>query len=120
MSKKVLIAEDYTDTRRVMKLLLEMYGLDVIEATDGREAVEKALNEHPDLILMDLAMPVLDGLEATKAIRSHPELAGTPIVCVTAYGEIYREKAKRAGCNEVIHKPIDFDAIEPLVNQYMH
>lgn len=103
-----------------MKLLLEMCGLDVIEATDGREAVEKALIEHPDLILMDLAMPVLDGLEATRAIRSHPELASTPIVCVTAYGEIYREKAKRAGCTEVIPKPIDFDAIEPLVNQYMH
>jgi len=120
MSKKVLIAEDYTDTRTVMKLLLETCGYDVIEACDGFEAVAKAIEEHPDLILMDIAMPVLDGLEATRAIRSHAELAKTPILAVTAYGDFYREKAEAAGCNDVIQKPLDFDDLFPLVNHYVH
>lgn len=120
MSKKVLIAEDYTDARRVMRLLLETYGFDVIEAADGFEAVEKALAEHPDLILMDIGMPILDGLEATRAIRSHEEMAETPIVAVSAYGDYYREKAERAGCTEVLQKPLDFDDLFPLVSHYIH
>jgi CheY-like chemotaxis protein len=115
---KVLIAEDYTDVRKMMGIMLRQYGYDVIEAADGYEAVEKALSEHPDMILMDLAMPILDGINATRALRSHDEFADTPIVAITAYQDFYREQAKAAGCNEVIQKPVDFEKLQPLVNRY--
>jgi CheY-like chemotaxis protein len=118
MRKTVLVADDFTDTRKLMKLLLEKYGFDVLEAADGYQAVEQAVSEHPDLILMDLAMPVMDGIQATQAIRRHDDLADVPIVAVTAYGDFYNERARDAGCNDVIQKPLEFTQIKPLVNQY--
>jgi CheY-like chemotaxis protein len=118
--KKVLVVEDYNDVRRMMIIMLRHGGFDVIEATDGYDAVEKAVEERPDMIFMDLAMPLLDGLSATKAIRANDELAHVPIIAITAYHDFYHDKALRAGCNEVIQKPIDFDQLQPLVNQYCH
>ena len=118
MSKKVLVAEDHTDIRKMMSILLRQYGFEVLEAADGFEAVEKAKEEIPDLILMDMAMPILDGLGATKAIRMHDELADVPIIAVTAYGDFYKEKAIAAGCTDLIQKPLDFDQLQPIVNSY--
>jgi len=119
MRKRVLVAEDYEDIRRMMKILLECRGYEVLEAADGYEAVKKAVSEAPDLILMDIAMPVMDGLQATQAIRQHEGLANVPIVAVTAYGDFYGERALDAGCTDVIQKPLDFGRLEPIVESYM-
>src|SRR3982750_2825692 len=107
MSKKILVVEDYDDSRQMMKTFLEMYGYDVLEARDGYEAVEKAVEEQPNLILMDVAMPALDGVQATNVIRQHDSLADVPIVAITAYGDFYKDRARKAGCNEVLNKPVD-------------
>ena len=120
MNKKVLIAEDETDLRKMMKILLEIYGFDVIEASDGYEAVEKAVDEMPDLILMDMTMPVMSGLDSTRTIRLHHELDGIPIIAVTAYGDFYNERARSAGCTDVLHKPLDFGQLKPMVESYLN
>jgi len=120
MRRKVLIVEDHEDIRKMMKVYLGCYGYEIVEATDGYEAVDRAVKEKPDLILMDIAMPILDGIEATEAIRSHAELADIPIVALSAYGDFYREKALEVGCNDVIQKPLDFDRLEPIVQRYFH
>ena len=120
MSKKVLIVEDYADVRAIMKFLVKRYGYEVIEARDGYEAILKAKEFHPDLILMDLAMPLMDGVTATRLIRSLDEFAEIPIVALTAYGDTYRNEAIRAGINQVVCKPLDFDGLQPLLNRYLH
>ena len=74
MRKRVLVAEDFDDIRQMMKILLECHGYEVVEAADGYEAVRKAVSSNPDLILMDIAMPVMDGIQATQAIRKHDGL----------------------------------------------
>ena len=119
MSKKVLIVEDHEDIRRMMKILLELYGYDVLEAQDGIEAVENAKQFHPDLILMDLAMPVMDGITAAKAIKSDKEFGDVPILAVTGYGKEYAEKAIASGCDEVLQKPLNFSRLRPLLSQYL-
>jgi CheY-like chemotaxis protein len=120
MGKKVLIAEDYEDVRRMMKIMLELYGYEALEARDGYEAVEKAAKFQPDMILMDISMPILDGLSATKAIRQFEESGDIPILAVTAHGEFYEDKAIDAGCNAVIPKPLQFDRLKPLLEKYMN
>ena len=119
MSKKVLLVEDSKDTRQMMKVLLNDYGYDVIEAIDGIEAVDQAVVEEPDLILMDIAMPIADGLFAVEIIRQHKKLRNTPIIAVTAYGDLYKDKAKDAGCNAVVQKPLDFEEFERVVAKFV-
>jgi CheY-like chemotaxis protein len=119
VNKKILLAEDETDLRKMMKILLEIHGFQVIEAADGYEAVEKAVSESPDLILMDMAMPMMGGVESTQKIRRHDALAETPIVAVTAYGDLYDARARAAGCNDVIRKPLDFAQLKPMVERYI-
>lgn len=119
MRKKVLVAEDYEDTRSLMRFLLESFGYQVLEAADGQEAVNCAKTEHPDLVLMDISMPVMDGLTATQMIRKFDRGAYLPIIAVTAYGDSYYRKAIEAGCDDLINKPLDFDNLEPVLNQYL-
>ena len=119
MAKKVLIVEDYEDAREFMKFLLETYGYQVIEAADGIEAVDKVKQQHPDLVLMDISLPMVDGLTATRAIREFDEKAKLPIIAVTAFGKNYYTRAMEAGCNDLIDKPIDFDVLEPILHQYL-
>ena len=119
MPKRVLVADDFTDTRKLIKVLLEKNGYEVLEAADGYEAVKQAVKGRPDLILMDIAMPVMDGIQATQAIRRHFDLSEVPIVAVTAYGDFYNDRARDVGCNEVIQKPVEISKIPPLVQQYM-
>jgi CheY-like chemotaxis protein len=116
----VLIVEDQPDVRAMMKIILRINGYDVIEAWDGYEAVKLALDERPDIILMDMAMPVLDGLYATRAIRQHEELNDVPILAVTAYGDFYKDRAVEAGCTDVIQKPLDFGHLKPILNSYVN
>jgi two-component system, cell cycle response regulator DivK len=119
MSKKILVVEDYDDSRQMMKTFLELNGYDVLEARDGYEAVEKAVEERPNLILMDVSMPALDGVQATNVIRQHDSLASVPILAITAYGDFYDDRARRAGCNEVLTKPVDIGKLAPMVKEYL-
>jgi CheY-like chemotaxis protein len=120
MQKKILIAEDYADIRLMMKMLVRGYGYEVIEAEDGFEAVEKARECRPDLILMDLSMPLMNGLTATEIIRTLDGMEKLPIIAVTAYGNNYYTKAIAAGCNDVLNKPLDFGNLQPLLNRYLN
>lgn len=119
MQKKVLIVEDYEDSRSFMKFLVESYGYQVIEAADGIEAVDRFKNFHPDLVLMDISLPTVDGLTATKVIRGFNDSQNVPIIAVTAFGQSYYKKALEAGCDDLIDKPVDFDTLEPVLNQYL-
>ncbi len=119
MAKKVLIVEDYEDTREFMKLLLESYGYQVIEASDGIEAIDRVKQHHPDLILMDISLPMVDGLTATRTIREFDADGKTPIIAVTAFGKNYYKKAIEAGCNDLIDKPVDFERLEPILRSYL-
>ena len=116
---KILIVEDHTDIRKMKAIYLKMFKYEVIEAADGYEAVEKALKHKPDAILMDLAMPVLDGVDSARAMRQSEELADTPIVCITAYMDFYDQRAKDAGCNAVLQKPIDFGQLDSLLKEHI-
>ena len=115
-----LVVEDFEDSRFMMRRLLEMAGHNVIEATDGEQAVKVALEEHPDLILMDLSLPKLDGLAATRQIRERRDFQDVPIVAVSAHdGAESREAALEAGCNDYVTKPIDFDQLNSLISRYL-
>lgn len=119
MAKKVLIVEDYEDTRSFMKLLIESYGYCVVEAADGIEAIDRFKQQHPDIILMDISLPLVDGLTATKAIREFDGAVQVPIIAVTAFGQFFYKEAMEAGCNQLINKPIDFATLEPILNEYL-
>ena len=119
MPKTVLIVEDYADTRTMMKYLLQGYGYQVIEAENGQEAVDSCKLQQPDLILMDLSLPVMDGLTATQIIRKFDGGGKVPIIAVTAYGNSYYRQAIEAGCDDLINKPLDFNNLEPILEQYL-
>lgn len=103
--KTVLVVEDFDDVRDAMRILVELQGYRVVTASDGREAVEKARQYHPDLILMDIAMPLVDGIEATKRIKSDESVSSIPIVAVTSFSRQYHDEALEAGCSRVLEKP---------------
>ena len=112
----VLLVEDTEDNRFMMRRLLEMSGYRVVEATNGDEAVRIAESEMPGLILMDLSLPVIDGLAATRLIRKLPKLEKTPIIAVSAHDTTdFLTEALQAGCNSYITKPIDFNELEQLI-----
>lgn len=106
MSKKILIVEDTEDNRQILRDLLGMAGYTLFEARDGAEGVARAAEHRPDLILMDIQMPVMDGYEATRRIKANPELKAIPIVAVTSYALSGDEqKTRDAGCDAYIAKP---------------
>lgn len=119
MKSKVLVVEDYEDTREFMKFLLQDYGFDVSEATNGFEAIEAVKRFVPDLILMDISMPGMDGLTAARKIREQIGSARPAIIAITAYGEAARRKALEAGCDASLSKPIDFEDLEPVLSRYL-
>jgi two-component system cell cycle response regulator DivK len=117
---KVLIVEDVEDTRLFMRLELEQQGFIVIEAGDGRSAVNLALQEQPDVILMDLSIPVMDGLAATKLIRKSQKLKNALIIAVTAHQETdFRTGAKDSGFDAYVTKPIDMAWLKELINRLL-
>ncbi|MGI8896958.1 MAG: response regulator [Pyrinomonadaceae bacterium] len=112
----VLIVEDVEDARYFMRLELEQLGYLVIEAGDGAKAVEIALREHPDIILMDLTLPVMDGLAATALIRNNEQMSEVPIIAVTAHQQAdLRAEAKASGFNAYVTKPIDITWLDELI-----
>jgi CheY-like chemotaxis protein len=119
-NRRIMVVEDYDDTRMLLKQGLEMLGYSVLEASNGQEAVDIADRERPDLILMDLDLPILDGIAATQRIRQQEHMESVPIVAVTAYPLSYsRVKAFAKGCNEYMSKPIDMSELARVVNRYL-
>jgi CheY-like chemotaxis protein len=119
MPKTVMIVDDYADARSMMNLLIRQHGYDVVEAADGYEAVEKSIQLHPDLILMDLALPIMDGATATKLIRKIEGFENVSIVALTAFSNTSFEKAIEAGFDNVLVKPLHFENLAPLLHQYL-
>jgi len=119
MGMKVLVVEDYEDSRGFLKFLLEYYGCQVAEAANGYEAVEAVKRQLPDLILMDISMPVMDGLTATRKIRETDDKSTLPIIAITAQGHSYYKKAIEAGCNDLLDKPLDFSVLQPVLKRYL-
>lgn len=119
MQKKVLIVEDYEDTRSFMKFLLQGYGYAVCEAANGQEAIDAVKTEQPDLVLMDIGLPIIGGLEATREIRKFEEDSHLPIIALTAYGDSFYSQAMEAGCDRLINKPLDFNKLEPVLRHYL-
>ncbi len=114
----ILIAEDHLDSRDAMRALLEAFGFRVLVAVDGRQAVDVALEHHPDLILMDIMMPELDGFEATRQLRQHRLTERTPIIAVTAM-EGAQRLALQAGANDYVRKPIDIRGLIAKVQSWL-
>src|SRR3954462_6512715 len=118
-NKLFLVVEDFEDSRFMMRRLLEMAGYDVLEASDGEQAVSMAVESRPVLILMDLSLPKLDGLSATRQIRQKKGLKKVPIVAVSAHDSPEsRTEALEAGCDEYVTKPIDFDHLHALLQRF--
>ena len=116
----VLLVEDTEDNRFMMKRLLEMTGFEVVEARNGEEAVQLADEKRPNLILMDLSLPIIDGLAATRKIRQIADLESVPIIAVSAHDTAdFHAEALAAGCNSYITKPIDFSELELLLDQLL-
>lgn len=116
----VLLVEDTEDNRQMMRRLLELSGYKVVEATNGKEAVETASWLRPQIILMDLSLPFLDGLAATRRIRILPGLEKVPIVAVSAHDTAdFHSEALAAGCDAYVTKPIDYLELEEVVDRLL-
>ena len=117
MKKRVLVVEDYEDTRILLKFMVEKFGYSVIEAAGPYEAIDKAAEFRPDLILMDIGMPLLDGLSVAQLIHDKKTNSLVPIIAVTAHHETdFRSDAKAAGFDAYVTKPIDVIWLKELIN----
>ena len=116
---RILIADDEPDLRDTLKLLLEMRGHSVSLAVDGEEAVSLALEIRPDVIIMDVRMPKMDGITATRVLRARPETASIPVICTSGFlGDRYLgSEALRAGCVECLPKPVEWKKLEELLDR---
>lgn len=120
MSKRILVVEDQEDNRRIVRDLLTAAGYEVLEATDGRAGVERARALVPDLILMDIQLPGLDGYEATRRIKAEPALRAIPIIAVTSYALSGDDaKAFEAGCDGYLSKPASPRKLLSKIRQFL-
>jgi len=120
MSKVILVIEDQEDNRRIMRDLLTTKGYDVIESVDGLDGVKTAETRRPDLILMDIQLPGIDGYEATRRIKANPEIRGTPIIVVTSYALSGDDvKAFQAGCDAYMAKPFSPRELLAKIREYI-
>ena len=120
MNKRVLVVEDQADNRRIVRDLLTRSGYEIIEAVTGEEGVTLAQTQHPDLILMDIQLPVIDGYEATRRIKADPALQHVPIIAVTSYALSGDDvKAFAAGCDGYIAKPFSPRVLLAKVREYL-
>lgn len=116
----VMVVEDFDDARQMLRQFLETSGCRVVEAANGREAIDLAKYEPPALILMDLNMPVLDGFTATLRIREDARTRGIPVIAITAYDTSeFRAAARAVGCDEYVAKPFNFDQLHALIQRYL-
>jgi len=117
----ILVVDDFDDARLLLRTWLERKGFRVVEAADGIEGVAQARKECPDLIIMDIEMPNLDGLAATRQIRKVKRLEAVPVVAVSAYGEDeFRDQALAAGCDEYVSTPFEPDALDVMIRSMIH
>ena len=117
----ILVVDDFDDTRLLLRTWLERRGFRVVEAENGLEAIDQAETESPVLIIMDMQMPQLDGLSATRRIRNLKALDSVPIVAVSAYGaDQFRELALAAGCDEYISTPFEPATLEGIISSLVH
>ena len=120
MAPLVLIVEDIEDNLILIKSLLEMADYRVVEARDGREAIAQAHAHHPDLILLDMSLPKIDGWTVARTLRQIPDFRSTLIVAVTAHAmQGDREKTLDAGCDEFMTKPIDMPNFLPAITKIL-
>jgi two-component system cell cycle response regulator DivK len=118
--KRILVVEDQEDNRRILRDLLTSAGFDMIAAENGEDAITSAQEGRPDLILMDIQLPILDGYEATRRIKADPDLKSIPIIVVTSYalsGD--EEKARLAGCDDYVAKPFSPRQLLAKIKEYV-
>jgi two-component system, cell cycle response regulator DivK len=119
--RTILVVDDFDDTRLLLRTWLERRGFRVVEAENGLQAINQAETQSPDLIIMDMQMPQLDGLAATRRIRSLKALDSVPIVAVSAYGaDQFREQALAAGCDEYVSTPFEPATLEGIIRSLVH
>ena len=119
MEKTVLIAEDYADVRSMTRMMVETCGYRVVEAQDGYEALEAAKERRPDMILMDIAMPLMNGITSAGLIRTIAHCEDVPIIALTAYGNDYLNHADEFGFDQVVQKPVQIDDLRTLLSKYL-
>jgi two-component system, cell cycle response regulator DivK len=120
MAKRILVVEDQEDNMQILRDLLSNAGYEMIEAQDGEAGVRIAVSERPDLILMDIQLPLLDGYEATRRIRADPALRATPIIVITSYALSGDEaKAYAAGCDGYVSKPYSPRQLLAKIREYL-
>jgi two-component system cell cycle response regulator DivK len=120
MSKRILVVEDQEDNRQILRDLLASVDYEMIEAGDGEAGVAAAKAERPDLILMDIQLPVMDGYEATRRIKADPDLKQIPIIVVTSYALSGDEaKARAAGCDSYVTKPYSPRQLLAKIREYL-
>lgn len=118
--QKVLVVDDQNDNLVLVSLAVQEMGFRVVTAVNGEDALSVSLIARPQLILMDIAMPVVDGIEATRAIRRRGEIADVPIVILSAFDtDDFRRRAEQAGVNGYLTKPIDFDRLRALIDKLL-
>lgn len=117
---RILIAEDHPDNREMLTRRLERKGYEVHIAENGQEAVDKAKSCAPDLILMDISMPIMSGIEATKMLRQTPDVSSVKIVALTAHAmDSARQECMDAGCDDFATKPVDFAGLVQLIEKHL-
>ncbi len=120
MKQRILVIEDTEDNRQILRDLLSSAGYEIIEATDGESGVSMAANEVPDLILMDIQLPVIDGYEATRRLKADPATRHIPVVAVTSYALVGDEaKAREAGCDGYVAKPFSPRHLLATVREFL-
>jgi CheY-like chemotaxis protein len=116
----VVVAEDHEDSRFLFKTFLELKGCRVVEAADGLEAVAAVEREHPDLVLMDVSLPGLDGLSATRRLRAQESLRALPVVLISGHAGVQdRDRAVAAGCSEYLTKPLELRQLDGVLERYV-
>jgi len=119
-SNLILIAEDSDDNRIALKLMLGISGYETIEATDGRQALDRAFRDNPGLVLMDISLPLIDGIEATRQLRAQDQFQDLPIIIISAHdNDEIRHEAINAGASGYVCKPIDFDKLKALIDRHL-
>ena len=119
MAKRILVVEDDADNRRIVVKTLTVEGYQVLEAADGPAALALTRAEHPDLIVMDLALPHIDGFEVARRLKADPECADIPIIALTAFAmQGDEERAREAGCDGYLSKPCRPQAIREVVRRF--
>lgn len=120
LKRTILLVDDFDDARLLLKIWLEKKGFNVVQAENGNQAVAAAQRVRPDLIIMDIEMPELDGLAATRKIRTMKELDSVPVLAVSAYGaEEFRAHALAAGCSEYVSTPFEPDNLERVIRSFL-